>query len=62
MKLTIKEINIINNALGNRLSNLKWCVEERDENDVKYINKDAEEYPEYEALEKLIKKLENIEV
>lgn len=70
MKLTVKEIAKITEALADRRDNLEWDIRQyddngeliRDDNGVIVPNKKADRYPEYIALGKLIEKLESAEV
>ena len=65
MKITVKEANIIANALEERKNNIEWCVRKYDEEGNRLegqYDEDAREYPEYVALVKLIAKIENEEI
>lgn len=62
MKLTFKEMTMILEALRSQERSLRWGVEEYDEDGKRYINKESEGYPEYEAVLKLISKIESMEV
>lgn len=65
MKLTVKEANIIADALASKKHSLEWYCRAYDEegNVIEgKLNPEAEEYGEYVIVEKLIAKLEGAEV
>lgn len=65
MKVTVKEANIILNALEARRDNFEWYCRKYDENGDKIdgvYDETATEYPEFVAIQKLIAKLGNAEV
>lgn len=65
MKITVKEANVIANALEARRDQIEWCVKKYDEDGNRLegqYDEEAREYPEYMAIVKLIAKIENEEI
>ena len=62
-KLTVKEFAIILTALESHKRSVGYSVINYDpETNNEWIDKDSDNYPDYEAVCKLIEKIENMEV